>query len=180
MEELLSALCQSEDPHVRCYVAYLLGKIGDHRAVPELIRALGDTDREVREQAALALSNIGKAAIDPLIAELQSDKWQTRYRAVEALGKIADRKVVAPLLQALRDERDHVRYMAAKGLRDIRDSDAIDPLIALLKDENEHVRRMAATGLGVIGGTKVNEALLEALKTEQNEKVKEAIREAVS
>jgi hypothetical protein len=179
MQGLCRALCDDKDPHIRRYAAYLLGKTGDPRFAPHLIHALSDPDKGVREQAALALSAIGQAAIEPLKKAMEDPKWETRYRAVEALGKIADQQVVAPLIQALRDERDHVRYMAAKGLRDVRDSQSVDPLIALLSDENEFVRMMAAKGLGVLGGARVHAALDKAFAEEKNDRVKAAIAEAM-
>lgn len=176
---LTNALTGSNDPHVRRYAAYLLGNSGDPRNVPLLIRALSDPDKGVREQATLALSAIGKTAIEPLKTAMEDPRWETRYRAVEALGKIADQQVVMPLIRALRDERDHVRYMAAKGLREIRDSESIDPLITLLSDENEFVRMMAAKGLGALGGKKVMTALEQARAKEQNDRVKAAITDAM-
>ncbi|OPY39296.1 MAG: putative lyase [Methanoregula sp. PtaU1.Bin051] len=179
MDGLINALQRNEDPHIRRYAAYLLGKSGDARTVPVLIAALSDREKGVREQAALALSELGRSAIEPLKKAMNDPKWETRYRAVEALGKIADQQVISPLINALKDERDHVRYMAAKGLRDMQDSQAIDPLIALLKDENEFVRMMAAKGLGALGGNKVRAELEQALRSEQNDRVKAAIAEAM-
>lgn len=179
IEGLVHSLRDSTDPMVRQYAAYLLGKAQNPRAIQPLIEALGDFDKSVREQATLALSSIGKAAIEPLSSAMKEPKWETRYRAVEALGKIADEKAVKPLIQALKDNRDHVRYMAAKGLREFGDSDAIEPMIILLKDENRYVRTMAVRALGAIGGSKVHEALKKALDSENDEKVKEAIAEAL-
>jgi HEAT repeat protein len=179
LEGIARALRNSTDPQVRQYAAYLLGNAKNPRAIQPLIEALGDFDKAVREQATLALSSIGKAAIEPLAAAMKEKKWETRYRAAEALGRIADEKAVQPLIQALKDNRDHVRYMAAKGLRDLGDSDAIEPMIILLADENRYVRMMAARALGAIGGKKVNAALNKALKSEEDEKVKEAITDAM-
>src|SRR5512136_2788158 len=156
IEGLVFALRDSTDPMVRQYAAYLLGMTKNPRAIQPLVEALGDFDKSVREQAMLALSSIGKAAIEPLSAAMKEPRWETRYRAAEALGKIADEKAVKPLTQALKDNRDHVRYMATKGLREIGDSDAIDPMIILLKDENRYVRMMAARALSAIGGKKVH------------------------
>jgi HEAT repeat protein len=179
IEGLIKALLDSTDPNVRQYAAYLLGRTKNPRAIESLIRALADFDKSVREQAMLALSTLGKAAIEPLSEAMKEPKWETRYRAAEALGKIADEKAVKPLIQGLKDNRDHVRYMAAKGLREFGDSDAIEPMIILLKDENNYVRMMVARALGAIGGKKVHTALAAALKAEQDEKVKETIREAM-
>jgi HEAT repeat protein len=180
LEGLIKSLLDSTDPNIRQYAAYLLGKAKNPRAIEPLIRALGDFDKSVREQAMLALSSLGKSAIEPLSEAMKEPKWETRYRAAEALGKIADEKAVQPLIQGLKDNREHVRYMAAKGLREFGDSDTIDPMIILLKDENIYVRMMVARALGAVGGTKVNTALAKALEVEKNDKVKEAIRESMS
>ena len=177
--ELVKALHESTDPKVRIYAAYLLGKANNPRAIEPLIEALADFDKSVREQAMLALSAIGKAAIEPLGEALKGPQWEVRYRAAEALGKIADEKAVQPLIQGLKDNRDHVRYMAVKGLHEIQDSEAIEPMIILLKDENHYVRMMVVRALAALGGKKVHEALKAALVTEKDEKVKAAILEAI-
>ena len=180
LDGLITSLLDSTDPNIRQYAAYLLGQAKNPRAIEPLIRALADFDKSVREQAMLALSSLGKSAIAPLSEAMKEPKWETRYRAAEALGKIADEKAVQPLIQGLKDNREHVRYMAAKGLREFGDSDTIDPMIILLKDENIYVRMMVARALGAIGGKKVHAALAKALEAEKNEKVKEAIRESMS
>jgi HEAT repeat protein len=176
---LAHTLHDSTDPKVRQYAAYLLGRTQNPRAIQPLIEALGDFDKSVRAQSMSALVTIGKAAVEPLSSAMKEPQWETRYRAVEALGKIADERAVQPLIQALKDNRDHVRYMAAKGLRELGDSDAVDPMIILLKDENRYVRMMTVWSLGAIGGKKVRDALRHALKTEGDEKVKEAITQAL-
>ena len=179
LESMVKALRNSTDPQVRQYAAYLLGEAKNPRAIQPLIEALADFDKSVREQATFALSSIGKAAVEPLAAAMKEPKWETRYRAAEALGMIADEKAVKPLIQGLKDNRDHVRYMAAKGLRELGDSDALEPMIILLGDENKYVRMMAVRALGAIGGKKVTKALEEALETEKNEQVRETIAEAL-
>jgi HEAT repeat protein len=179
LEGLVKALKDSTDPQVRQYAAYLLGKAQNPRAIQPLIEALADFDKSVRAQATLALSSIGKAAVEPLAAAMKEPRWETRYRAAEALGKIADDKVVKPLIQGLKDNREHVRYMAAKGLRGLGDSDVVEPMVILLRDENTYVRIMAARALGVIGGKTVESALTTALAAEQDAKVREAITEAL-
>lgn len=179
IDGLVRTLRDNTDPEVRLYAAYLLGKARNPRAIQPLIEALADFDKSVREQATLALSAIGKAAIEPLAAAMKEPRWETRYRAAEALGRIADEKAVKPLIQGLKDNREHVRYMAAKGLRELEDSDAIEPMIILLKDENRYVRMMAVRALDAIGGDRATGALSDAMEIEQDEKVKEVISEAL-
>ena len=179
LSDLVKALHEHTDPQVRQYAAYLLGQTKNPRAIQPLIESLADFDKSVREQATLALSTIGKSAIEPLAEAMNEPKWETRYRAAEALGRIADEKAVQPLVRGLKDSRDHVRYMAAKGLHSIGNSGAAEPLIILLKDENIYVRLMAVHALGTPGGKKVRSALKEALESEQDEKVKAAISAAL-
>lgn len=179
LEELARELRNNTDPLVRKYAAYLLGKAHNPWAIQPLVESLADFDKSVREQAVFALSRIGKSAIEPLAEAMKEPKWQTRYRAAEALGKIADEKAVKPLIKGLNDNRDHVRYMAAKGLKGLGNSDAIEPMIILLKDENQYVRMMAVRALGTIGGDRAREALNAALVAEKDEKVKEALTEAL-
>jgi HEAT repeat protein len=179
LSELVKALHEHTDPQVRQYAAYLLGKAKNPRAIQPLVESLADFDKSVREQATLALSSIGKAAVESLADAMKAPKWETRYRAAEALGRIADEKAVQPLITGLKDRRDHVRYMAAKGLHEIGDSDAVEPLIILLKDENTYVRTMAIHALSTLGGRNVKAAFKKALETEQDEKVKAALEAAL-
>jgi HEAT repeat protein len=179
IDVLVHTLHNSADPAVRRYAAYLLGNARTPQAIRPLIEALGDMDKSVREQAMLALVATGKAATEPLAAAMKDPKWEARYRAAEALGKLADEKALKPLVLGLRDHRDHVRYMAAKGLRDLGDSTAIDPLIILLKDDNRVVKIMTVRALSAIGGEKVRIALKDALANETDEGVKEAINSAL-
>ena len=179
LDGLIRSLFDSTDPNVRQYAAYLLGQAQNPRAIEPLVHALADVDKSVREQTMFALSSLGKAAIGPLSEAMKEPKWETRYRAAEALVKIPYKKAVKPLIQGLKDNREHVRYMAAKGLLAFADPGGMDPLIIRLKDENHYVRMMVARSLGAIGGKKVRSALATALESEQDEKVKEAIREAM-
>ena len=173
--DLVRVLHDHTDPQVRQYAAYLLGKENNHRAIQSLIKALADSDKSVRKQAMLALSSIGKAAVEPLAEAMKEPRWETRYRAAEALGKIADKQAVLPLIHGLKDNRDHVRYMSAKGLQNIRHPGAVEPLILLLRDENIYVRLMAIHALSAQEGETGKAALNEALGSEQDENVRAAI-----
>ena len=179
IEGIANALHTSTDPAVRGYAAYLLGKGKNTVAIQPLIMALADGNKSVREQAMLALVQLGRSAVEPLTAAMQDEKWVTRYRAAEALGKIADKKAIEPLVQGLKDNRDHVRYMAAKGLQVLGNSDALAPMVILLNDQNRFVRLMAVRALSAIGGKNAHEALARALETETDAQVREAITEAI-
>ena len=178
-EGMTKSLLESTDPQVRRHSAYLLGISGNHDAIPFLVCSLRDPEKAVREQAAIALAQLGKASVVPLIGMLRDHVWQTRYRAAEALGRIQDDRSLEPLIASLNDERDHVRYMAAKALGQIRNEYAIPFLSVLLKDENPFVRASAASSLGLIGGEKAKLGISRALETEETPSVRKALEEAL-
>ena len=108
IDMLVHTFHSSTDPTLRRYAVYLLGKTGDPVALGPLTEALADPEKVVREQAMLSLVAMGETAIGPLVAAMGKDpKWQARYRAAEALGKLADEEVVLPLIRGLKDSRDH-------------------------------------------------------------------------
>ena len=180
IEMLVHTFHSSADPTLRRYAVYLLGKSGDPAALRPMVEALADPEKSVREQAMLSLVDSGKSAIGPLTDALAKEPaWQARYRAAEALGKLADDQVLQPLIRGLTDNRDHVRYMAAKGLKGLGDSRAVDPLIILLADENRVVRMMTVRALSAIGGDKARAALEAACATETDAEVKDIIRQAL-
>ena len=75
---------------VRMIAAGVLGKFEDPRAVPALVRALGDV------------------------------QWYVRQAAATALGQIGDRRAIAALEKATRDPRKSVARAAAAALRALR------------------------------------------------------------
>jgi len=126
VEPLIQAL-KDEDSFVREGAAEALGKIGDKRAVEPLIHALNDEDWQVRWEAAEALDELGyepkndtekayyliarknwdelvkmgEPAVEPLIQALKDEDIFVREAAVEALGKIGDKRAVEPLIHVL-------------------------------------------------------------------------------
>ena len=144
--ELRRAL-QGETWAVRRAAAEALEKIGDPQAIPALIEALKDEDRDVRRTAAWALGQIGPPAVPALIQALRDEKWEVRQAAAEALEKIGDPQATPALIQALRDEDVGVRRVAAKALGQIGDPQATPALIHALRDEERWVREAAAEAL---------------------------------
>ncbi|MFQ6055763.1 MAG: HEAT repeat domain-containing protein [Methanosarcinales archaeon] len=75
-------------------------KMRDSRAVEPLIKALGDSSSEVRENAAYALGELGdKRAVEPLIKALGDSSSYVRYYAAYALDKIS--AIIAHLIPKL-------------------------------------------------------------------------------
>jgi HEAT repeat protein len=112
------------DAALRKKAAWILGTIGDARAVAPLIMTLADKDADVRAQAAWALGAIGDGqAVEPLLAALKDTDPGVRASAAEALGQIGDKKAVPPLIDALIDKNPQARKALAAALKKITGQD---------------------------------------------------------
>jgi hypothetical protein len=65
---LIRALVDGEQPALRAAAAEALGEIGVPTAVPALVTALGDEDRDVRTSAAAALGQVSDTSAVPALA----------------------------------------------------------------------------------------------------------------
>ena len=75
--------------------------------IAELIKALGDKNSVVRQDAAESLGIIrDKEGVEPLIQLLEDKDRLVRQEVILALGKIGDNRVVEPLTNALKNEKD--------------------------------------------------------------------------
>ena len=129
--------------------ADFLGEIGDPKAVPPLIGALGDP--AISWIAAASLGKLRDArAVQPLIATLGSEEKWLRKNAATALGQIGDTSAVKPLINLLSDRNHDVRQAAAEALGMIGANEAVGALERLATDPDEHVRQAAAASLGQI------------------------------
>jgi HEAT repeat protein len=166
---------------VRRYVAaWALGEIGDARAIPALVAALGDRDIEVAKYAARSLVKFGREATGPLLEALEGPSGQTRHYAVRALGEIQDPRSADTLLgmtgkvdravhlwalgrlgdrrgfetiaAAVADQDRTIRLTAIQALNDLGDARAVPVLTAALADPEWMIREWAARGLESITG----------------------------
>ncbi|MHC5065586.1 MAG: HEAT repeat domain-containing protein [Planctomycetota bacterium] len=82
----LIAGLQHDEPKVRSNCAWVIGKIGDRRTIPDLQKVSQDKNEQVRLEVARSLVTLGDMGQAPtLIAGLDSDKVQVRYLCHEAL-----------------------------------------------------------------------------------------------
>jgi HEAT repeat protein len=177
-ESSVDALLQSlKDPHfvVRCHAVRALGgmttdyQIGrawvkEQRVVQALIECLKDSDRAVREDATIALGNIGDSkAVDGLIEAMKDGA--VRRHAIASLGMIGDPRALPAVLDALKgkgyqqkgtptpgciiSEEQLIKEAAATALGHLRNPKVIPDLILLLKDLV--LREYAASSLVLIG-----------------------------
>jgi phycocyanobilin lyase subunit alpha len=158
--------------------ARALGKLGDPRAIPDLLAALGDGDDGLREAAARALGELrAMEAVSPICARLASDQSgqplpnSLRLREpcealIEALGDIgvADPDVVAAIQPFSTHERPLIRSAAARALFQLtQDRSWGHGLIELLEHPLLQVRRSALMDLGAVGWRPALEPIRDTL-----------------
>jgi HEAT repeat protein len=90
--ETFSHTLRDNSPEIRAQSAEVLGVIGSHTEVPELINALKDSDAQVRLNATKALAKIGDENAIPALCQLLSEDPDDKVRssAAIALGRIGN------------------------------------------------------------------------------------------
>lgn len=123
-EQAIANLKQTEDPSLRYYAAWWMGKfrIQDQEVIEALVEALEDnTDRSpdggypLRRNAAKALGKVGNNTVVPaLIVCLECEDYYVRESAAQALGSIGDRSAISPLMSFLEGGIAKAQPMAGK------------------------------------------------------------------
>ena len=157
---------RSQDPQARLAAAQELGAQKDYKAVPALIMSLDDADKEVREKAAWALSEIkDPRSIGPLIQAMKSDVSGRIEKAVVKMGIAA----VEPLILALEGDDPQVRERATFVLKRIQEPLSIDALLAGLNDEDSESRVHASWELRSVLRAKKDPRAVEPLMAALND-----------
>jgi len=160
----------SNDRDTRRDAGHFLEKLGPAAkpALPALIKALDDSDKQVWANAFAAIAAIGPDAAEAIPRLLDAldmrkgsdyrerDKAQKRMRAAHALASIGD--AARPvLISALKADDTGLRLGAAKALGEMgeRSRDAIPALIENLGHNDEELRTEVIETLGLIGADAV-------------------------
>jgi HEAT repeat protein len=179
---------KKEGPEIQAAARKAFGNIRDADAVPALIEALTDKDRQIKDMAADSLVQIGLPAVKMLITST-SDQ-DIGGTAADALAKIGEPAVeslilalddatvarhmiqvlvkigtpaVDPLLVALKHEKAAVRSGAAESLVRIKDRRAVKPLVNALKEEDLAVIAGAHAFFLPVCNTNIEPLLIQAL-----------------
>lgn len=165
---------------LRRNAARALGKLGDQRAVPALIRSLSCSDFYVREAAAQALDMLGATSSIPVLINLLQDQVPGTLPApeppnlaqpfdaiLEALGALQATEVVPLILPFLEHSVPRIQYAAARALYQLTPAPAAnqygDRLIEALSGPDLQLRRSALADLGAIGYFAAAEPIAQTL-----------------
>jgi HEAT repeat protein len=147
--------------------------LGTEASVPDLLRALENTDAKTRAKAALALGEMGpdaRLAVPALLQALKDADELIRKVSSESLDKIGApaKNDVSRVAVGLKDPDPRVRLHAARALARLgKDAaGAVHELTQALNDPETAVRRQAASALGSLGpeGKSAASALFRAAK----------------
>lgn len=85
MIEVLS----SDNPQMRLYAVYLLGKSGEPEMLPVILRFIDDPDECVRYDAVMALGYVGDPKAIPVLQEVANFKDDPAYMSSAACTALA-------------------------------------------------------------------------------------------
>ncbi len=171
----LSTDLRNSKYETRARAVNMLVEINTDEAYHVFIEALSEEDENVREMAALGLSQIGdERAIPHLLNSLlmKPPDYHLFTNTRDAMIHIGE-PAVEPLIEALKDPRfmpsanqgDTYRHVLIGGLQGIGDKRAADPLLKLISDKD--FGKDAVLALGAIGDTKAVPFLLDELERQK-------------
>lgn len=186
LEEAIAHLKQTEDPDLRYYAAWWLGRfrVNQPEVVTLLIEALSDQQNRspdggypLRRNAARALGKLeDQRAVQPLLDCLSCEDYYVRAAAIESLGELRDERAIAPILSLLEGgveaatmmpNKPHLRQpydavLEALGL--LGADQAIAQIRPFLTHFSEKVQYAAARSLfQLTGEAQFGEVLVQAL-----------------
>ena len=120
-----------------------------------MTRAISDPAREVRLQAAIALSGFDGPAVAAALASALSDSEEAvAHAASDSLTELKDPKSADPLFTYFTHTDPFARMSAFRGVKELRRPEALKPAIVALNDPDASVREQAVL---VIGWLKLEE-----------------------
>lgn len=178
MNILCEALEKDADFGVRAMAAEALGNMRSKEAVPSLVKALNDKNRNVRSSAIVAFGYIrDKNSVQPLVEYLKKETdLGLRLSAVNVMGVIGSDEAGPALIEMLEGQNPRLSSVAAQSLGRMRYSQAAKPLMKVAAKSKEESSRIAAIkALGEIRNTEAVKTLEELLEKEKSQDVQYAL-----
>jgi len=157
----IQLLCQNQNASlaisaVRCLVM-IAGANNElvQNSIPRLVKALGDSRADVRNEASVTLVEIGPAVIPALAAALSGNDFRLQLKACETLGQLGTdaASTVPELLKHLKDDNELVVRAATTALGEIHaePTTVLPALNALLQRKSDAVRIVAVRAIAEYG-----------------------------
>jgi HEAT repeat protein len=183
---LLITALGDPDPNVSAAAAENLGKIGDVRAIPPLLRALESEALLLRFTVLEALGRIGKPVPLAKVTPLATDPF-LKKAVFDCLGVIGDAEAVPLLVAGVKERARSVREAAVIALGKVKDrlapervvqlvttplkdfagSPVVDSLVASLETGDPGLKEAVITVLGIIGDPRAVRHLLRVCRDDR-------------
>ncbi|MFA5253037.1 MAG: HEAT repeat domain-containing protein [Methanoregula sp.] len=140
----LAPLLKSDEIEVRSAVVETMGRIGNKKIIPFLVRALGDSSQYVRIESVWALEKLGWTP--------QNNQQMVRFLiAKEQWGKLSriEGKAIPALVPALLDESPNIQNNVT-GILLEKGAAAVPALLQAQKSTNESLKKAATDVLALI------------------------------
>jgi len=127
VEALLEASYRDDNPKMRASAVYAMGRSGDERWLPTILKEMESDEPEFRFEAARAAGQLDSPrVVVPLINLLKDDDLEVQLAAIGALGEVGGDLARKALLQCIRGNDSALREAAKEALTQL-DLDS-DPL----------------------------------------------------
>jgi HEAT repeat protein len=164
--DLLIEQLDNDDLETRQAAVIVMGRIGDARAVPALVRELTD-DPEMAIAAAGALAKIGdRRAFEALIELIGHSQAAVRQAVVAAINSIGHPDMPARAIELLNDPDPHVRESAVKIAGYFGYPQCSELLFERCRDADENVRRAAIEHIPFLDDDRILTILADALRSD--------------
>lgn len=162
---------------LRRNAARALGKLGDKKAVPPLIRCLEFPDFYVREASAQALETLEDKSCIPALMELlaggvaaakfvpgKPHLTQPYEAVIEALGTLGATEAIPLIEDFIKHPVDKVKYAAARAMYQLtQEAQYGEILVQALSGDDLQLRRSALMDLAAMGYLEAGKAIAETL-----------------
>jgi HEAT repeat protein len=195
LPQMLLRLLADPEAIVRSEAALGLGRIllraelsetGDPHSdeIESALRGTIDDPAELAEVRGRALEALGVRTHE-WVRELIDDAYASGERrmqisAVHAMGRSADPEWLPRIIEEMHSDDGEMRFEAAVAAGSIGDEEAIADLAELADDEDAEVQEAAIGALGEIGGPAARSVLHQIASDSKDERVLEAVSEALS
>jgi len=145
----VAADTKPRNPLARLHAIWGLGQLGRTAGALEALPALlGDSDGEVRAQAAKVLGNYQVAAVsDQLVSLLKDPENRVRFFSAISLGKLGDKAAFEPLCAMLAENADKDPILRHGGVMGLVGCGAAEQIAAKVHDPSVAVRGAAVVAL---------------------------------
>ena len=129
----------------------------------------------------------GEAALDDIMAAIQSDNWRMRTHGLLAIGQVGGQKHIPLVMERLvKDDNRAVKNCAVTALGDLKAKAAVPDLLEFLAPASGSVsrpvqpqKRVVVKALGKIGDPRAVEPLCRMLLAYPNQQMRSEIRDAL-